>query len=93
MMYRNLFCDITSTHCYLLDYHEATNIRLTSVKIGIMMIFIRISAAVRPSSTVPPRIGWKVLVLYLLLIGVTAFFVGMYVVGTMHTGLHQFYPR
>jgi hypothetical protein len=57
------------------------------------MIFIRISAAVRPSPTVRPRIDWKVLALYLLLIGVTAFFVGMYVVGTLHTGLHQFYPR
>jgi hypothetical protein len=66
---------------------------LTSFKIGIMMIFIRISAVVRPSPTVRPRIDWKVLVLYLLLIGVTAFFVGMYVVGTLHTGLHQFYPR
>jgi len=57
------------------------------------MIFIRISAAVRPSSTVRPRIDWKVLTLYLLSIGVTAFFVGMYVVGTLHSGLHQFYPR
>ena len=66
---------------------------LTSFKIGIMMIFIRISAAVRPSRTVRPRIDWKVLALYLSLIGVTAFFVGMYVVGTLHTGLHQFYPR
>ena len=66
---------------------------LTSFKIGIMMIFIRISAAVRPSPTVHPRIDWKAFVLYLLLIGVTGFFVGMYVVGTLHTGLHQFYPR
>ena len=66
---------------------------LTSFKIGIMMIFFRISAAVRPSRTVRPRIDWKVLALYLSLIGVTAFFVGMYVVGTLHTGLHQFYPR
>ena len=66
---------------------------LTSVKIGIMMIYIRISAAARPSPTVRPRIGSKVLVLYLLLIEVTAFFVAMYVVRTMHTGLHQFYPR
>ena len=66
---------------------------LTSFKIGIMMIFIRISAAVRPSQTVRPRTDWKVLVLYLSLIGVTAFFVGMYVVGTLHTGLHKFYPR
>jgi hypothetical protein len=66
---------------------------LTSLKIGIMMIFIRISAAVRPSPTVRPRVNWMVLALYLILIGVTAFFVGMYVVGAMHTGLHQFYPR
>ena len=66
---------------------------MTSFKIGIMMIFIRISAAVRPSPTERPRMDWKVLVLYLLLIGVTAFFVGMYVVGTLHTGLHQFNPR
>jgi hypothetical protein len=33
------------------------------------------------------------LALYLLLIGVTVFLVVMYVVGTLHTGLHQFYPR
>jgi hypothetical protein len=66
---------------------------LTSSKIGIMMIFIRISAAVRPSPTVRPRVDWKVLALYLLLIGVTAFFIAMYVVGTFHTGLHQFTPR
>jgi len=57
------------------------------------MIFIRIPAAVRPSPTVRPRIDWKVLVLYILLIGVTAYFVGMYIVGTFHTGLQQFYPR
>jgi len=45
------------------------------------------------SRTVRPRIDWKLLALYLLLVGVTAFFVGMYVVGTLHTGLYQFYPR
>ena len=46
------------------------------------MIFIRISAVVRPSPTLRPRIDRKVLALYLLLIGVTAIFVAMYVVGT-----------
>jgi hypothetical protein len=66
---------------------------LTSLKIGIIMIFLRISTAVRPSRMARPRIGWKVLALYLLLIGVTVFFVAMYVIGTLHTGLHQFYPR
>ena len=62
--------------------------RLTSLKIGIMMIFIRISAAVRPTATptVRPRIDWKVLAIYLILIAVTANFVVMYVVGTSHTG-------
>jgi hypothetical protein len=64
---------------------------VTSFKIGIMIIFIRISAAVRPSPTDDgrPRIGWKVLTLYLLLIGVTIFFVAMFVVGTLHTGLEN----
>jgi hypothetical protein len=42
---------------------------LTSFKIGIMMIFIKISFAVRPSQTGRPRIDWKVFALYLLLIG------------------------
>ena len=32
---------------------------LTSFKIGVLMILIRISAAVRPSQTVRPRIDWK----------------------------------
>jgi len=41
---------------------------LTSFKIGIMMIFIRISAAVRPSRTVRPRTDWKLLALLLPLL-------------------------
>jgi hypothetical protein len=58
-----------------------------------MMIFIRLSAAFRPSRTVRPRIDWKMLALYLLLIGVTAFLVAMFVVGALHSGLHQFSPH
>jgi hypothetical protein len=48
------------------------------------MLFVRITAAVRPSSMGRPRIGWKVYVLYALLILITAVFVAMYVMGAFH---------
>jgi hypothetical protein len=62
-----------------------TAIVLGMLRIGISMSFVRITAAVRPSSMTRPRIGWKVYVpLYALLISITAVFVATYVMGAFH---------